>query len=149
MHTQSIVSSSMAESPRDGSVNPHPGTGRRVTSKYLLEMARTFSIEMGGSPVLCTDFFPGLDLTLSAAGEVRSAAHASAEAQERRFREVVDLVRGTEAVLKAQPEWFRQQVSFGVVRWWPVAIRDTACHWLGPFRSVIDCETRWVRFNDV
>jgi len=125
------------------------GSDGRMASKYLLEMARTFSIEAQSEPVLCKRFLPWMDLALSAAGNILSPAYSSAEALERRFQEVVDLVDGTEEVLRVRTEWCRSMLSFGLVRWWPISVRERASRSLGPFKVVVDCEMRFVHFNDV
>lgn len=126
------------------------GTPDRPTAPiYLLELARTASVELSSEPVLCKDFLPGTDLTVSAESGMRTDAVTSSEALAARFRKVLDLVGGTARRVPAQGGWDRAHVAFGLVRWWPASRRDVACRSLGPFKMVIDCTTGRVQFNDV
>jgi len=114
---------------------------------YLLEMARTFSIEFHSEPVLCMNFLPWMDLAISAAGDICSPAYSSPMALLSRFHEVSDRVEGTQQVLQVRTEWCRSLVSFGLVRWWPVSVRERASRALGPFKVVIDCPTGQVQIH--
>jgi hypothetical protein len=107
--------------------------------KYLLELARSFSIERQSDLVLCTRFLPWMDLAVSAAEDGWRPLQSSAAELARRCREVVDLVEGSREALMARAEWCRAVMSFGLVRWWPVSLRDRAMASLGPFAVVIDC----------
>lgn len=116
------------------------GVAPPASPKYLLEMARSFSIEHHSNLVLCTHFLPWMDLAVSASVEGWRPLHSCAGELERRCREVVDLVEGTREALMYRNEWCRAVLSFGLVRWWPLALRDKAVNALGPFRIVIRCE---------
>jgi hypothetical protein len=102
-------------------------------------MARNLSVEYRSELVLCTHFLPWMDLAISAAGDICSAAYCSPRALQDRFHEVLELVEGTQDVLNTRSEWCRSVVSFGLVRWWPIPVRERASQSLGPFRVVIDC----------
>jgi len=118
--------------------------------KYLLELARSFSIERHSDLVLCARFLPGMDLAVSASEEGGGPLQSSAAELDRRCREVIELVDSTREALMKQPEWCRAVVSFGLVRWWPMALRDKAALALGPFPVVIDCANPaapWVRIE--
>ena len=120
-----------------------------TTSKYFLEMARTYSIEFKSEPVLCRRFLPWMDLSVSASGDsdIWDSVSPGLEHVERRFREVLELVDGTEEALQDRNSWNCGDVSFGLVRWWPLSIRRRAFDSLGPFAVIIDCENPGVRIK--
>jgi len=108
-------------------------------AKYLLEMARSLSLEHHSEPVLCTHFLPWMDLAVSADDEVLLPTWSNARVLQSRYREVLTLVESTQHMVRHRAEWCRSLVSFGLVRWWPVSIRAHALQSLGPFRLTIDC----------
>jgi hypothetical protein len=116
-----------------------PGQSPAGDPKYLLEMARVFSIEHHSHLVLCRHFLPGLDLLVSADDDGWSPLQSNAVQVDARCREVIDLVERTGPVMRQRTEWCRAVMSFGLVRWWPVPLREKATHSLGPFHIVIDC----------
>ena len=147
MQTQSI--SSVEEICRTRRLLCNEPSYWSTTSKYFLEMARTYSIEFKSQPVLCRRFLPWMDLSVSASGDVDiwDPVSPGVEHLDRRFREVLDLVDGTEEDLQDRNSWYCRDVSFGLVSWWPLSIRKRAFDSLGPFKVIIDCENPGVRIN--
>lgn len=121
----------------------------RRTLKYMLEMARTYSIEMSGSPVLCRRFLPWMDLTVSACErrDVWDPVSPWLEFIEKRFHEILEMVADTEDEFRVRKEWRRETASFGVVMWWPLEMRRRAFEAMGPFKVVIDCEHTGVQVH--
>jgi len=118
-----------------------------ATSKYLLEMARTFSLERQSEPVLCARLLQGVDLLVSA--DTWSPTSLTSEAIHGRFEEVMDAVHGRRDPLRIRHDWSAAVLSFGLVRWWPSWMRHRIAHSLGPFKVVIDCQTPSAQMESV
>lgn len=106
---------------------------------YLLEMARSFSVDHHSELVLCTHFLPGIDLAVSASNDGWMPLQSSRCELERRCQEVIDALTCARDPLMASNEWCRSALSFGLVRWWPIDLRERAMVALGPFPIVIHC----------
>jgi hypothetical protein len=108
-------------------------------AKSTLEMARIFSIEAESNFVLCKNFLPGIDIAVSAAGEEfwGEAYSTSRDSMEKRCREVISVVENAREKKALNSEWGRLLMSFGLVYWWPVSVRQRVENSLGPFNVVI------------
>ena len=120
--------------------------GVPATPNYLLEMARTFSLERDSEPVLCARFLRRIDLLVSA--DTWSPTAMTSRALQGRFEEVLEAVQGKRDALRVGRDWSAAVLSFGLVRWWPSRMRGRIAQSLGPFKIVIDCQTASVQTGD-
>jgi hypothetical protein len=132
----------MRPSSSAGNVScPAKQLGGNVSSdaKSTLELARIFSIEAESNFVLCKNFLPGIDIAVSAAGEEfwGEAYSTSRDSMEKRCREVISVVENAREKRALNSEWGRVLMSFGLVYWWPISVRQRVENSLGPFNVVI------------
>ena len=116
-----------------------PGIDGRPVPKFILEMARCFSIEFSSQPVLCSDLFPSIDVLVSAEGDLPCGGPSNLSRIDAQFLETQRLIFRAREALLSSTDWCSARVSFGLIRWWPTAVRSRAYRFLGPFRVAIDC----------
>ena len=107
------------------------------SAKYMLEMARTYSLDNNGAPVLCEHFFPGVDLLIVADAYYPSIS--TPRALQCRFNSIHDAIEATRVEINNGQDWLKQVFTFGLLRWWATSMRDKAAIGLGPFHYVINC----------
>ena len=107
------------------------------SAKYMLEMARTYSLDNNAAPVLCEHFFPGVDLLMVADAYYPSVS--TPRSLQCRFNAIHDAINATEAEIEDGQIWLNQVFTFGLLRWWATSIRHKATVGLGPFTYSINC----------
>jgi hypothetical protein len=117
----------------------------------LLEAACALSVEHHSHLVVCLNILPWMDMAVSADDEAAFSEAcldtARAQAQRRRrWKEVARFLHCANEMQSPHGGWCHAVFSFGLVRCWPVQLREQAFLAHGPFCSVVDGRLPWPRW---